>query len=704
MVVVVVGCPASKASLVCVSTGLSSFSLWQADRRAGRREDGEDAAMRGGAPSAPSSRLPIARYEREILYLVEKHATTVVVGHTGSGKTTQIVQYLDANGWTTAGSANSGRRRRVVCTQPREVAVVAVAERVAEELGCAVGDRVGYRVSSFDERVDENGAATLIEFSTDEALLTLLARDPLLQDYSVVVVDEAHERSLATDLVLGLLKKVQKRRPELRIVISSATIDAETIADFFDGAAIISVEGTLHDVEIFYAKIPVSDYVSEAVETALRIHAHERPGDILVFLPTQEDVANAVEMVEQQWDRAGVGSPSGDLMPLPLHAGLPFARQMRALCPAQRNTRKVVIATSMAETSLTIQGVAYVVDSCFERQKFYDPITSLESVVVCPASKASAVQRAGRAGRVRPGKCYRLCTRQTYEADLPSAYVPEMQRCELSRAVLVLKSLGVDSIMTFDWIAPPPAEAMVRALELLHALGALNAESRLTRPLGDHVADLPCHPTIAKCLLAAGDVGCLEEVTTIASVVMAKAAGGSVWQQGRGRKILERRKAKFAVAEGDHITYLNVFKGFLEAKRTQGWCERHCLSYATMSRACDLKARLAAILTGLGVPHSSAAKDVTKIRRALAHGLFANSAVLVSANTDEFGRALYSTVRGKIKMRMHESSVLARNQPQCVLYTSAVQTGPTTHEMFEVTAIDQEWLPEIAPHFYEKQR
>ncbi|QDZ20817.1 ATP-dependent RNA helicase [Chloropicon primus] len=635
--------------------------------------------------------LPISRVRRELLYLVEKNATVVVVGHTGCGKTTQIPQYLHRSGWTAEGS-------KVLCTQPRELVVVSVAHRVAEEMGAVVGGEVGYRASSFEARTDEGGSTSSIEFSTDEALVSLMQRDPLLSPYTVVMVDEAHERSLATDVVLGLLKKVQRRRPDLRVIISSATIDAEALATFFGGAAIVSVEGTLHDVDILYAKVPASSYISEAVDTVVKIHKNERPGDVLVFFPGEEDVSQALELIEEQNDFERQRGGADDLVPLALHEGMPTSKQLQALRPAPRNHRKVVLSTSVAETSLTIDGIAYVVDCCFQRERYYDPITSLESVVTCPESKASAVQRAGRAGRVRPGKCFRLCTREAYESGLlPESSVPEMQRSELSHVVLQLKALGVDNIMSFDWIAPPSAEAMVRALELLHALGALDQESRLTSPLGAHMAELPVHPTVAKPLLVSGELGCVEELLIVAAVMTVKS---SVWQLGRGRKEMERQKMKFAVAEGDHVTYLNVYKGFLEAKRSPGWCDRHCVNYNAMMKVLGVKSQLWSALEGLGIKHSSSDKETLPVRKALAHGLFANSAVLSSTSTDGKGRATYTTVRGKVVTKVHESSVLHRNQPKCVLYTRAIQTGPATHEMFEVLAVEQDWLTELAPHFY----
>jgi len=335
---------------------------------------------------------------------------------------------------------------------------------------------------------------------------------------------------------------------------------------------------------------------------------------------------------------------------------------------------------------------------------------------------------------VRPGKCFRLCTQRAYEAELPAVSVPEMQRSELSRVILQLKALGIDSIMSFDWIAPPSPEAAVRALELLHALGALDEEGRLTSPVGLHLAEIPLHPTVSKALLVSGELGCAREMLTIAAVMSVTAGGRSVWQLGRGRRAMEGHKLKFAVAEGDHVTYLNIFKGFMSKSNRSSqdrseWCRRNGLDHDTLARVAEVRRQLAALAARLGVNIlTSCGQDTLPVKRALVHGLFANSAVLASASTDSQGRALYRAVRGGVPLKIHASSVLCRNQPSCVLYTSAVQTfrekshhraagdldedeaagggagALTSHEMFEVVAVEQDWLPEVAPHFYTQRK
>eukprot|EP00877_Chromochloris_zofingiensis_P010555 jgi/Chrzof1/5753/Cz16g14170.t1 len=409
--------------------------------------------------------LPVARYKRQILYLLETHATVVIVGETGCGKTTQIPQYLHKAGWTAEGY-------QVVCTQPRRMAAVTVAQRVAQEMGVDVGGLVGYGVRFEDIT---NKASTKIKYVTDGVLLREMMDDPLLTKYSVIMVDEAHERSLATDTLLGLLKKVQRRRHDLRLIISSATLEVDKLVAFFDTAtirrhkttatagagagagvggsaelsrtpAVLSVEGRTHPVQVHYLLEPCPDYIKAAVETVVDIHREDVPGDVLLFLTGQEECEAVVKLLDEEARKLARSRLKYKMLPLPLYAGLPGAHQRLVYEPTPRGYRKVIAATNIAETSLTIEGVVYVVDSCYVKQRAYNPILGLESLLVAPTSQASAAQRAGRAGRVRPGHAFRLCTEEAFSKLLPVATVPEMQRSDLAGLLLQLKIL-MDSML-----------------------------------------------------------------------------------------------------------------------------------------------------------------------------------------------------------------------------------------------------------------
>ncbi|XP_041024118.1 probable pre-mRNA-splicing factor ATP-dependent RNA helicase DEAH9 isoform X3 [Juglans microcarpa x Juglans regia] len=529
-------------------------------------------------------RLPVYKYRTAILYLVENHATTIIVGETGSGKTTQIPQYLKEAGWAEGG-------RVIACTQPRRLAVQAVAARVAEEMGVTLGEEVGYTIR-FEDLT--NSGTTMIKFLTDGVLLREMMDDPLLTKYSVVMVDEAHERSISTDILLGLLKKIQRRRPDLRLIISSATIEAKSMSAFFQTSkrrralegeelgprmdpAILSVEGRGFHVQIHFVEEPVQDYVQAAVSTVLLIHDQEPMGDILVFLTGQDDIDAAIHLLneEAQTNR----KHSSGLILLPLYSGLPRAEQELVFSPTPRGKRKVVISTNIAETSLTLEGIVYLVDSGFSKQKFYNPISDIENLVVAPISKASARQRAGRAGRVRPGKCYRLYTEEYFSKEMSAEGIPEMQRSNLVSCVIQLKALGIDNILGFDWPASPSPEAMIRALEILYSLGILDDDAKLTSPAGFQVAEIPLEPMISKMILSSNELGCSEEILTIAAVLSVQ----SIWVYGRGvHRELDEAKLRFAAAEGDHVTFLNVYKGFLQSGKSSQWCHKNHVNYHAM--------------------------------------------------------------------------------------------------------------------------
>ncbi|XP_020527985.1 probable pre-mRNA-splicing factor ATP-dependent RNA helicase DEAH9 isoform X3 [Amborella trichopoda] len=654
-------------------------------------------------------RLPVFKYRTAILYLLETHATTIIVGETGSGKTTQIPQYLKEAGWADGG-------RVVVCTQPRRLAVQTVASRVAEEMDVKLGEEVGYTIR-FEDLT--KSAVTRIKFLTDGVLLREMMDDPLLSKYSVVMVDEAHERSLSTDMLLGLLKKIQRRRPELRLIISSATIEAKSIAAFFNQSkkklpasrdfgpsrepAILSVEGRGYDVQIHFLEEPVSNYLQAAVSTVLDIHNQEPMGDVLVFLTGQDDIDAAVQMLTDE--AQNLAAHRSGLLVLPLYAGLSRAEQELVFSPTPRGKRKVVIATNIAETSLTLEGMVYVVDSGFSKQRFYNPITDIESLVVAPISKASARQRAGRAGRVRPGKCFRLYTEEYFESEMPLEGIPEMQRSNLVSCVIQLKALGIDNILGFDWLASPSPEGMIRALEVLYSLGILDEDSKLTSPTGFQVAEMPLDPMLSRMIISGSQFGCSEEMIIIAAFLSLQ----SIWVIGRGtQKELDEAKQGFAVAEGDHITYLNVYKGFLLSGKSSQWCHKNLINYQAMKKVLEIREQLHKLVQRLGLVLKSCGQDtqvhkdahesdlfIYVVRKAITSGFFAHACRLESSSHG----GMYKTIRTSQEVYIHPSSVLFRVTPKWVVYHSLVSTD--CQYMRNVIAVDSSWFTELAPHFFQ---
>ncbi|KAH9908006.1 P-loop containing nucleoside triphosphate hydrolase protein [Xylariomycetidae sp. FL2044] len=646
----------------------------------------------------PSALLPIAKHHDSLLYLIETYPVTIVVGQTGSGKTTQLPQFLEHAGWCSEGKI-------IGVTQPRRVAATTVAIRVAEEFGCDLGKEVGYSIR-FE---DVTSAATRIKFLTDGLLIREALVDPLLSRYSVIMVDEAHERSISTDILLGLLKKIRKRRPELRIIISSATLQAEDFLNFFSQhsdeqnssggernqtGTIISLEGRTYPIDVLYLDSPAEDYVEKAVSTVFDIHTKEPDGDILVFLTGREEIDAAIHTISER--SAQLPPRLQSISALPLYAGLSTEQQMLVFDAAPDNTRKVILSTNIAEASVTIDGIVYVIDSGFVKLRAFDPRTGIESLTATPVSKASAAQRAGRAGRTKPGKCFRLYTEEAYDA-LPDTIAPEIQRSNLAPFILQLKALGIDNIVRFDYLTPPPAELVIKATELLFSLGALDEYAKLSRPLGMRMAELAVEPMMAKTLLTASSFGCLGEMLTIAAMT---SLGGSIWVQRDGeKKQMESARRKFAAEEGDHFTLLNVYQTFVtRGKKESKFCQVHHLNFKSMSRALSIRAQLKRYLERFGITLDEDTKADTadkgeQIRRCLTTGYFAHAAKMQPDGT-------YRNVGGGTVLHAHPSSLMFNRKAEWVIFHEVMETGSKTF-IRDITKIEKSWLLDYAAGFYQ---
>ena len=442
--------------------------------------------------------LPVYEYRDDLLAAIEEHQVLIVEAETGSGKTTQLPQYLHEAGYTKNGM-------KVGCTQPRRVAAMSVAARVAEEMGVRLGQEVGYSIRFEDATSDK----TVLKYMTDGMLLREFLTDPELSTYSALVIDEAHERTLSTDILFGLVKDIARFRPELRLLISSATLNAQKFAKYFDDAPIFRIPGRRYAVDLHYTAQPEANYIHAAVTTVFQIHTTQPKGDILVFLTGQDEIEAMEENLKET--AHALGDKVAELIIAPIYANLPSDMQAKIFEPTPEGARKVVLATNIAETSITIDGVVYVIDPGFVKQNNYNPKTGMESLVVEPISRASAQQRSGRAGRVGPGKAFRLYTKWAFQNELLEDTIPEIQRTNLGNVVLMLKSLGINDLLNFDFLDPPPAETLIKALESLYALGALNHKGELTR-LGRRMAEFPVDPMLSKAIIQSEQFHCTEEV------------------------------------------------------------------------------------------------------------------------------------------------------------------------------------------------
>ncbi|PGH14804.1 hypothetical protein AJ79_02820 [Helicocarpus griseus UAMH5409] len=625
--------------------------------------------------------LPIYKFRDEIIQAVEDHQIIIIVGETGSGKTTQIPQYLHEAGYTKGGM-------KIGCTQPRRVAAMSVAARVAEEMGVKVGNEVGYAIRFEDATSDK----TVLKYMTDGMLLRELLTEPDLGAYSALMIDEAHERTVFTDIACGLLKDIAKARPDLKLLISSATIDAQKFQKYFDDAPIFNIPGRRYPVDIHYTSQPEANYLAAAITTVFHIHISQGTGDILVFLTGQEEIEAAEQSIQETARKLGSKIP--ELIICPIYANLPSELQAKIFEPTPPGARKVVLATNIAETSLTIDGIVYVIDPGFVKENVFNPRTGMESLVVTPCSRASVGQRAGRAGRVGPGKCFRLYTKWAYYNELEENTTPEIQRTNLNGVVLMLKSLGIDQLLDFDFMDPPPAETLIRALEQLYALGALNDHGDLTK-IGRQMAEFPTDPMLAKAILAADKYGCVEEVLSIIAML---GEGSSLFFRPKDKKIhADSARARFTIKDGgDHFSLLNVWNQWVDSDFSYVWARENFLQQRSLTRARDVRDQLAKLCDRVEVNiTSSGANNLIPIQKAITAGFFPNAARL------QRGGDSYRTVKNGQTVYLHPSSTLFEVNPKWVIYYELVLTSK--EYMRSNMPLQPEWLVEVAPHYHKKK-
>ena len=616
--------------------------------------------------------LPVYAFRNQLIKAVHENQFLIVVGETGSGKTTQLTQYL-----AEAGFANNGM---IGCTQPRRVAAMSVAKRVAEEVGCQLGEEVGYTIR-FE---DVTSPSTKIKYMTDGMLQREILVDPDLKRYSVIMLDEAHERTIATDVLFGLLKKTVKKRPDLKVIATSATLDADRFSSYFLECPIFTIPGRTFPVEILYSKEPESDYLDSALVTVMQIHLTEPPGDILVFLTGQEEIDTACEILHERM-KALPNVPH--LHILPVYSALPNEQQSRIFDPAPPGERKVVIATNIAETSITIDHIYYVIDPGFVKQNAYDPKLGMDALIVTPISQAQANQRAGRAGRTGPGKCFRLYTEQAFSTEMSPVTIPEIQRQNLASTILLLKAMGINDLLNFDFMDPPPTNTMLSALEELYALGCLDNEGLLTRQ-GRRMADLPMEPSLAKVLVASVDLGCTDEVLSIIAMLSIPTI---FYRPKEKQQVADQKKAKFHDPSGDHLTLLNVYNSWKRNGMQNTWCYENFIQARSMLRAQKVRDQIVKIMESHKHRIVSCDRDTAKVRRALCAGFFRNSA----RKDPQEG---YKTLIEGTPVYLHPSSALFGKQAEWVIYHTLVLT--TKEYMQTTTTIESRWLVDAAPTFF----
>ncbi|KAL0408496.1 UNVERIFIED_CONTAM: Pre-splicing factor ATP-dependent RNA helicase DEAH7 [Sesamum radiatum] len=565
--------------------------------------------------------LPIFSVREELLQVIRENQVVVVVGETGSGKTTQLTQYLHEDEYTTNGI--------VGCTQPRRVAAMSVAKR----------------------------------YMTDGVLLRETLKDSDLEKYRVVVMDEAHERSLSTDVLFGILKKVVARRRDFKLIVTSATLNAQKFSNFFGSVPIFHIPGRTFPVQILYSKTPCEDYVEAAVKQAMMIHITSAPGDILIFMTGQDEIeATCYALSERMEQLIATKKEAPKLLILPIYSQLPADLQAKIFQKAEDGARKCIVATNIAETSLTVDGIFYVIDTGYGKIKVYNPRMGMDALQVFPVSRAAADQRAGRAGRTGPGTCYRLYTESAYLNEMLPSPVPEIQRTNLGNVVLLLKSLKIDNLLDFDFMDPPPQENILNSMYQLWVLGALNNVGDLT-DLGWKMVEFPLDPPLAKMLLMGEQLGCINEVLTIVSMLSVP----SVFFRPKDRvEESDAAREKFFVPESDHLTLLNVYQQWKANQYRGDWCNDHfCTS-----------------------------RDYARLeRKAICSAYFHNAARLK-------GVGEYVNCRNGMPCHLHPSSAIygLGYTPDYVVYHELILT--TKEYMQCATAVEPQWLAELGPMFF----
>lgn len=603
-------------------------------------------------------KLPIYAAKNNFLKLVKDNKVLIVEGETGCGKSTQVAQYLAEAGYASVA-------RKIGCTQPRQIAAISIAKRVAGEYGCPLGQQVGY-TTRFE---DKTSSETIIKYMTDDMLLRECLLDANLMTYSVIILDDAHERSLHADILFGVVKKIIQHRTDLKLIIMSATLDSAKFSKFFLHAPIFKIKSRSHPVEIIYdhhcylRDEPVD--IHTILLRVMEIHRYEPTGDILVFLTGQNEIGKACEQLENM-----AGGLAHQLIIIPAYASLEALSQIFDETP--RGKRKVIFATNIAEISPTVNGIVYVVDSGYVIENIYNPYFRMNQLVVTEISQAQADRRAGRAGRTRPGKCYRMYSEMKYRG-FQKSKESDILKANLTNTVLQLKAIGLKYLATFELMDPLNKENVISACNELLSLGALDEHGDIT-PLGRQMAEFPIDPELSKMLIKSAELGCSEEVITIVAMLSVQA-------------IFYVKNSDFDHLDGDHLTFLAVYNAWKNAGYDNEWCRQHGIQYQNLYKAFDIRHQLETIMQQHNLPMVPCGISLSNVRKALLQGYPRKVARKLPLE-----KGAYKTLDNEAVF-IHPSSTLFTRQPECVVFHEIVTTNKPY--MRRLTAIEPSWQEEF---------
>jgi HrpA-like RNA helicase len=578
--------------------------------------------------------------------LIEDHETVIIIGETGCGKSTQVPQFIVDSRLLESGC--------VAITQPRRVSACSLARRVAFERRVEVGREVGYSVR-FD---NQSSPRTKIKFLTDGMLLREILADPTLSTYSIIILDEIHERTVQTDLLIGLLRNLQSQRT-LKLLLMSATLQCQLFVDFFNNPPILRVAGRMFPVSIFYLDRPETDYVDACSIAIIQLNIDlELPGDFLCFMTGQEEIEELAALLATK-------NANPPLHILPLFAALPMSQQQRIFEQSPENTRKIICSTNIAETSVTIPGIKYVIDCGLVKLKSYNPMTGVEVLGASPVAKAQAMQRAGRAGRESAGACFRLYTEEAF-FELKDSPIAEIRRADLSSVVLQLFALGIENPLKFQFLERPPTELLKASLESIYGLGGIDDEGKLTAD-GILMANFPLIPKMTKILLLASRNGCGATAITLLAMMSCE---NLFVTPNDVRKKARKQHELFVDATGDHVTLVRVFEAYAAAGNKKKFCIRNFVSERALEYAGNVRAQLMQVAGELNVEVGEDPEDegrCNRLRKCIADALHENVARLIVAGE-------YQCIEDGTKIHVHPSSFAFNKGKQYIVFSERVKT------------------------------
>ena len=652
--------------------------------------------------------LPIWSYKNEIIKLIQSSQVVVIEGETGSGKSTQVPQWcLELPGI-----------KQVVCTQPRRIAAISLAQRVAQEMDVRVGQEVGF-VVRFEHKA---GPKTVLKYVTDGILLRHVIEDRALSRYDVIIIDEVHERRMVTDIVLGVIKDILHYRLDLKVIIMSATMNVNKFCEFFDNCPHLCIPGKLHPIEISYSpaviprcvfnnddKSKFLQFVFDAINVVIEICLMEKTsGDILVFVSGKDEIdyiCNKIgDLVAAHRDKMG------EIAVIPLYGDLPYNSQQRIFGPSPPSTfgkigRKCIVSTNIAETSITIDGVVFVIDSGKVKLSSVLGTSHLKSLLPVDISQSSADQRAGRAGRTRPGKCYRLYSKANFDK-LEKDTVPEILRCDLTSIILQLKVMGID-IEHFESVDPPTPEAFAQAIMNLKQLNALDSLEAVSS-IGVKMSRFPVDADVARMLVASQVYNCQQDIITLAAILSCDRPSNVFMVEKKEKEKAKLCKDKFCHPLGDHITYINVFNIFKSTGHSEAWCRENFINYKLLSESNTIRNQLTSLMCELGLMKTRSIllsglndKNITK---AILAGSLGNIAHIQKKSKSY--KQHYTTQRDKLTVTLHPSSILdpkSSSYPS-LFYYSCMQTVPKQFSICIVSILDGVLLSEVMTACKAEQR